>query len=140
MILREGKHRIARNHKAYVAIFVCFATRAIYIEVVSDLISDTFLGALKRFIACRGKPSHIYSDNGTTFVGIQTQLSELFDFLNKELVQDDVKLFLRDQEISWTFISPNAPHFGGLWEAAVKSAKYHLNRIVDKAHLTFEEM
>lgn len=140
MILREGKRRNARNHKAYVAIFVCFATKAIHIEVVSDLTSDTFLGALKRFIARRGKPSHMYSDNGTNFVGAQSQLRELFEFLNKESVQDDIRLFLHDQEISWTFIPPNAPHFGGLWEAAVKSAKYHLNRIVGKAHLTFEEM
>ncbi|XP_071643020.1 uncharacterized protein [Temnothorax longispinosus] len=82
----------------------------------------------------------MYSDNGTTFVGAKNQLRELFDFLNKEQVQDDVKQFLRDQQTSWNFIPPNAPHFGGLWEAAVKSAKYHMNRIVGKAHLTFEEM
>lgn len=140
LILREGKRRNARNHKAYAAIFVCFATKAIHVELVSDLTSEAFIAALKRFISRRGKPCHIYSDNGTTFVGAQNQLKELFDFLNKEQVSDDLKQFLQLQQTSWTFIPPNAPHCGGLWEAAVKSVKHHLYRVVGLAHLTFEEM
>jgi len=59
---------------------------------------------------------------------------------NDPQVQSEIKNFLRELEISWSFIPPNAPHFGGLWEAAVKSAKYHMTRIVGKALLTFEEM
>ncbi|XP_011873951.1 PREDICTED: uncharacterized protein LOC105565402 [Vollenhovia emeryi] len=140
LVLREGKRRNARNHKAYVAIFVCFATKAVHVELVSDLTSEAFIAAFKRFISRRGKPSHIYSDNGTTFVGAQNQLKELSDFLNKEQALDDVKQFFRLQQTSWTFIPPNAPHCGGLWEAAVKSVKYHLTRVVGRAHLTFEEM
>ncbi|XP_067214125.1 uncharacterized protein [Linepithema humile] len=140
MILREGKRRNARNHKAYVSVFICFAVRAVHLELVSDLTSDAFIAALKRFISRRGKPSHLYSDNGTTFVGAQNQLKQLFDFLYKENMQNNVRQFLRDQQTSWSFIPPNAPHFGGLWEAAVKSAKHHLNHVVGKAHLTFEEM
>jgi len=58
---------------------------------------------------------------------------------NDPQVQSEIKNFLRELEISWSFIPSNAPHFGGLWEAAVKSAKYHMTRIVSKA-LTFEEM
>lgn len=138
--LREGKRRNARNHKAYISIFVCFATKAVHIELVSDLTSVAFVGALKRFISRRNKPAHMYSDNGTSFVGAQRQLKEFYDFIHTEQVQSSVKQFLCDQETSWTFIPPNAPHFGGLWEAAVKSAKYHMYRIVGKAHLTFEEL
>ncbi|XP_029163712.1 uncharacterized protein LOC114935134 [Nylanderia fulva] len=82
----------------------------------------------------------MYSDNGTTFVGAQNQLKEFFEFLNKDRTQDDVKQFLRDQQISWNFIPPHSPHCGGLWEAAVKSAKYHMTRVIGNAHLTFEEM
>lgn len=140
VILREGKRRNARNHKAYIGIFVCFATKAIHIELVSDLTSDAFIAALKRFISRRGKPSRIYSDNGTTFVGAQRQIKEFYDFYFSQQTQSEVKRFSCDQGISWNFIPPNAPHFGGLWEAAVKSAKYHMARIVGKAHLTFEEM
>lgn len=140
VVLREGKRRNARNHKAYIAIFICFATKAVHVEVVSDLTTDSFLGAFKRLIARRGKPVHMYSDNGTTFVGAQKQLKELYDFYRNQKTQSDLRQFLSNQGISWSFIPPNAPHFGGLWEAAVKSAKYHAARIVGQAHLTFEEM
>jgi len=72
-------------------------------------------------------------------VGAHKQIQELYDMYNDPQVQSEIKNFLRELEISWSFIS-NAPHFGGLWEAAVKSAKYHMTRIVGKAHLIFEEM
>lgn len=139
-ILREGKRRNARNHKAYICIFVCFAVKAVHIELVSDLSSDSFLSVLKRFMSRRGMPVSIYSDNGTTFVGASRQLSEFFEVLNKEETQNRVRQFAAESGFSWHFIPPNAPHFSGLWEAAVKSAKIHLNKIVGTAHLTFEEM
>lgn len=140
VILREGKRRNARNNKAYIAIFVCFATKATHIEVVSDLTTDSFLGAFKRFIARRGRPSRMYSDNGTTFVGAQKQIKELYEFHRKQETHSDLYQYFSGQGIAWSFIPPNAPHFGGLWEAAVKCAKYHMARIVGQAHLTFEEM
>lgn len=140
VILREGKRRNARNHKAYISIFVCFATKAVHIELVSDLTSEAFLSAFRRFISRRGKPICMYSDNGTTFVGAHRQLRELYDFVNSEQAQTEIKHYLREQGTSWSFIPPYAPHFGGLWEAAVKSAKYHMSRVVGQAHLTFEEM
>lgn len=127
VILREGKRRNARNHKAYISIFVCFATKAVHIELVSDLISDAFLSAFRRFISRRGKPDCMYSDNGTTFVGANKQLRELHSFVSSEQIQANVKHFLREQGTSWSFIPSNAPHFGGLWEAAVKSAKHHMS-------------
>lgn len=54
-------------------------------------------------------------------------------------MQASIEQFLRNQQTTWSFVPPNAPHFGGLWEAAVKSAKRHLVRIVGSGHLTFEE-
>jgi len=107
---------------------------------VSDLTSEAFIAALKHFVSRRGKPSVIYSDNEKNFVGAQKQLPEFYESFGHDSVQTDINNFLRDQETNWSFIPPNAPHFGGLWEAAVKSAKYHLYRIVGRAHLNFEEM
>lgn len=138
--LRDSKRRNARNHKAYISIFVCFATKGVHIELVSDLTSESFVAALRRFISRRGKPSCMYSDNGTTFVGACKQLKEFYEFLNDKETQNNVQQFLREQQTTWSFIPPNAPHFGGLWEAAVKSAKHHMLRIIARAHLTFEEM
>lgn len=140
VILREGRRRNARNHKAYIAVFVCFATKAVHLELVSDLTTDAFIAALKRLISRRGRPDRIYSDNSTTFVGADRQLSEFYDSLRSTSTQTVIENFLRDQQTTWSFIPPNAPHFGGLWEAAVKSAKYHLTRIIGGHHLTFEEM
>ena len=144
-LVRESKRRNAKNHKAYchkadVSVFVCFATKGMHLELVSDLTSDSFIAALKRFVARRGKPACMYSDNGITFIGAQRQLKEFFDLLHPDQTQTDIKLFLRDHETTWKFIPPNAPHFGGLWEAAVKSAKHHLYRIAGKSPLTFEEL
>ncbi|XP_018373148.1 PREDICTED: uncharacterized protein LOC108767669 [Trachymyrmex cornetzi] len=82
----------------------------------------------------------MFSDNGTTFVGAHRQFKELYEFYNQSQTQDRIAQFLSNQEISWNFIPPNAPHFGELWEAAVKSAKLHMTRIVGKAHLTFKEL
>lgn len=138
--IKEGKRRNAKYSKAYVAIFVCFATRAVHIELVSDLTSDAFIAAFKRFISRRGKSSKMYSDNGTTFVGARNQNKELYDFYHSQRANSDIQRFMHEQSISWSFIPPNAPHVGGLWEAAVKSAKYHLTRIMGRAHLTFEEL
>ncbi|XP_071652694.1 uncharacterized protein [Temnothorax longispinosus] len=84
IFLREGKRRNARKSKAWIAVFVCFVTKAVHIEVVSDLTTEGFLSALKRFIGRRGRPANIYSDNGTNFVGANRELEELRTLFNRE--------------------------------------------------------
>ena len=104
---------------------MCFAMKTVHLELVSDLTSEAFIATFKRFISRKSRPAHVYSDNGTTFVGAHKQIQELYNMYNDPQVQSEIKNCLRELEISWSFIPPNAPHFGGLWEAAVKSAKYH---------------
>ncbi|XP_018376533.1 PREDICTED: uncharacterized protein LOC108769822 [Trachymyrmex cornetzi] len=112
--MRESKRRNARAHKAYLSLFVCFATKSVHLELVSNLTSESFIAAFKRFIWRRGKPVCMYSDNGTTFIGAQAQLKEFVNFLRDDQTQSDIVQFLREQETTWKFIPPNAPHFGGL--------------------------
>ncbi|XP_024874945.1 uncharacterized protein LOC112456555, partial [Temnothorax curvispinosus] len=111
-----------------------------HIGLVSDLTSESFISAHREFMSQRGKPACMYSDNGTTFVRAHKQFKKFYDLINDSQVRNDIKQFDREQETSWSFIPPNAPHFSGLWKAAVKSAKYHMAQIIGNAYLTFEKM
>ncbi|XP_071576355.1 uncharacterized protein [Temnothorax nylanderi] len=133
---RSSPGRGIKCRKGYIVVFVCLATRAIHLELVSDLSTPAFVDAFSRFCSRRGLPSAMYSDNGTTFVGADAQLKRAYrdalnnpDFLNQTA----------SDGISWHFIPPHAPHFGGLWEAGVKSVKHHLRRVLGTHTLTFEE-
>ena len=67
----------------------------------------------------------LWSDNGTIFAGAARKVKDLFKFLLSQTTQDSATRFLTDQNITWQFTPQHAPHFGGLWEAAVKSMKTH---------------
>ncbi|XP_011705896.1 PREDICTED: uncharacterized protein LOC105461106 [Wasmannia auropunctata] len=136
--VRESRRR-GRIHisKRYIAIFVCTSTKTVHLEIVTDLTIDSFLTALRRFIARRGLYAQIFSDNGTNFVGAARHRKELYEFMNKE--QEMIKSELTDQRIEWHFIPPRAPNFGGLWEAAVKSTKRHLFTVTEGRIHTYEE-
>lgn len=136
LFIKSGLRRVV-SIKCYVSVFVCFATRAIHLELVSDLSTQTFLAALDRFMARRGLCAHIHSDNGTHFVGAAKVLKNFFK--NSQGAQTVVDV-LANQGIQWHFIPPAAPHFGGLWKAAVKSAKHHLLKVTKGVLLNFEEM
>ena len=138
--LKRGYTRKPQMVKAYLAVFVCFATKAIHLEIVSDLTTEAFLAALKRFTARRGLPQDIHSDNGTNFVGAKRDLEEFYQLLSTTETSTAVHSFLLDQQIRWHNIPERAPHFGGLWEAAVKSTKHHLKRVVGDQKLNYEEM
>lgn len=133
-----AKGRGNRTTKGYIAIFICLATKAVHIELVSDLSSAAFIPAVRRFTSRRGMCSHFYSDNGTTFVGANKEIQIQMKNTIKQSEADASKKLVLDG-IQWHFIPPASPHFGGLWEAGVKSAKYHLKRVIGDTTLTFEE-
>lgn len=138
ILLRTSKGRGQKAHKAFIAIFVCFATRTVHIEVVSDYTAEAFLAAFRRFTARRGLCHTIYSDCGTNFIGADAQLRAFFKASNpaaKQIINQ-----LASEDMRWQFNPPSAPHFGGLWEAAVKSAKHHMRRVIGGTTLTYEEM
>lgn len=110
-LLNKGRGR--KTNKSYVALFICFATRAIHLEAVSSLSTDAFLAALRRFIGRRGAPQKICSDNATNFKGAQREIREMYAFLQHQIsgpLQND----LLAEGIQWTFTPPYSPHFGGL--------------------------
>ena len=138
--VRQGYTRKPVEIKVYLAIFICLATKAVHLEVVSDQKTPAFLAALDRFVARRGLPLHLYSDNGPNYTGAKNQLSSFYRFLSSKSTQDAINGYIFTHHITWHNSPQRAPHFGGLWEAAVKSSKFHLKRIVGQERLTFEEL
>ncbi|XP_033212408.1 uncharacterized protein LOC117170002 [Belonocnema kinseyi] len=80
------------------------------------------------------------SDNGKNFVGANRELKEIYDIALSGSQSQAVKTYLQKMGIKWNFIPPLLPHFGGLWEAAMKSFKYHLVRTVGNSVLTYEQL
>lgn len=116
----------------WIAVFVCLVTRAIHLELLSDATTDAFVAALRRMIARRGRVSEMISDNGTNFVGANNYLKAIVT-----QIEEDVSQIENLCKITWKFTTPGAPHQGGIYEAAVKSIKYHLIRIIRDRTLTF---
>ncbi|XP_037931036.1 uncharacterized protein LOC119665854 [Teleopsis dalmanni] len=124
--------------KTYIAIFVCFTSKAVHFEPVSDLTSNCFILCLKRFVGRRGLPERIYCDNATNFVGACRELKELQQMF--KIQKDQLVSYAAQEGIEFVFIPPRAPHFGELWEAAVKSVKHLLLQTAGSAMLTNEEL
>ncbi|XP_063903768.1 uncharacterized protein LOC135123205 [Zophobas morio] len=138
ILIKESRGRGKRLIKAYIVLFICFATKAVHIEMVSDLSKDEFLAALRRFMSRLGHPLDIHSDNGTNFIGAKNELREITEFLRKH--EGQISRELSNINVNWHLIPPKSPHMGGLWEANIKSMKKHLKKTVGNSHLTMNEM
>ncbi|XP_075150331.1 uncharacterized protein LOC142224446 [Haematobia irritans] len=112
--LKSSYLRKSPTVKAYVSVFVCFATKAVHLEPV-------------------------VSDNGRNFVGASRVLLREFSQFIKSSSSDISNKYL-SHGLEWSFIPPHAPHMGGLWEAAVKSFKHHFKRLAGTHRFTFEQL
>ncbi|UYV72012.1 hypothetical protein LAZ67_9001549, partial [Cordylochernes scorpioides] len=136
--LRLSKGRGRKTEKGYICLFVCFVTRAVHLELVTDASTPTSMSAFKGFVARRGHCTRLYSDQGTNFVGAARQLRSRF-YLDQNQLKE-LAAVLANDGTEWRFNPPGAPHFGGLWEAGVKALKYHMRRIIGNNLLTYEEL
>lgn len=136
--VRSHKHRNPKIIKAYLCVFVCLTTKSVHLELVSELSTEAFIATLTRFVSRRGLPSVIRSDCGTNFKGSDRYLKEVVSFLDKS--EGHIGQDLSRRGITWIFNPPGCPSWGGLFEAAVKSAKTHLKRVIGETTLTFEEL
>ncbi|CAK1582349.1 unnamed protein product [Parnassius mnemosyne] len=133
VLVADRRDRGCKLTKSYMCIFVCSALKAVHLELVSDLTSEAYMAALNRFVARRGKPQSITSDNGTNFVGAS---NEMHRFLHSSSVASEIA----QQGIEFIFTPAYSPHFNSLAEVAVKSCKHHLKRLLKLTHFTFEEI
>ncbi|XP_066596496.1 uncharacterized protein [Prorops nasuta] len=140
MFVKERKYRNKNRIKVYGCVFICMASKAVHIEIVSELSSDAFIAALRRFSGRRSTPAHIYTDNGTNFIGANRELRDVYALLESKEFKNKKDEYILKNKINWHFNPPLSPHFGGLWEAAVKSFKHHFKRVIGDKLLTLKEI
>lgn len=107
-----------RSEKRWGILFKCLTTRAVHIDLLSSLDTDSFLMSLRRFISRRGKPSELLSDQGTNFKGGERELQQSFTSMCPTLQKE-----LAKQQIKFRFNPLGSPHFGGVWEREIRSVK-----------------
>ena len=121
------------SKKAYLVLYGCSLTRAVHLEVLQSLEPNDFLDSLKRFIARRGRPRLIYSDNGATFKAAEKWLKR---------VQHDEQFnyFLTERTIEWKFNLCRAPWWGGQYERLIGLFKRAFHKSIGNGILSFKEL
>ena len=127
--LKYGRNK---KIKSWGAVFTCATVRAIHLEIVQDLSAEAFLHALRRFAAHHGWPMTMISDDGTSFVGAESELKRIFKE-EKQQIED----FIVTRKIKWKFNTPQSPHQGGFFESMVKLTKKALRVIVGQQTLSW---
>lgn len=121
MLVKVGR----RTEKRWGVLITCLTTRAIHIEIAHSLTTDSCILCLRNFMARRGVPTEIYSDNGTNLKGASRELNEALLEVDRNIMMKE----LSSPNTKWKFNPPAAPHMGGVWERLVQSVKKTLNQI-----------
>ena len=120
--IKEGRKELKR----WGVLLTCLASRAIHLETLNAMTTDSFLNALRRFISRRGKVREVRSDQGTNFV------NELAAAL-KELDPVPVREYLSSQDCDWIEFNlnvPHASHMGGVWERQIRTRRSVLSSLL----------
>ncbi|XP_062538392.1 uncharacterized protein LOC134206680 [Armigeres subalbatus] len=110
--------------KKWIMLVTCLTVRAVHLEVVGSLSTEACKMAIRRFIARRGAPQEIYSDQGTNFIGASRELRDQIASINREISGT-----FTNADTQWHFNPPATPHMGGAWERLVRSVKTALRTI-----------
>ena len=121
------------NEKVYILLFTCCSTRAVPLELATDLSADVFIRCLRRFTARRGLPEIIVSDTAKTFGSAARILKKVFSY-------PSFKRFLANRRISWKFNMDRAPWWGGDFERMIQNAKRSLRMTLRNAKLDYDEL
>ena len=127
------RDRVKSESKVWICLFTCCVTRAIHVDIVNNLSVDCFLSCFRRFVARRGFPTKVISDNAKTFKGAAV-------ILQKIVKHPDVSRYFSDLNVSWAFNVAKAPWWGGIFERLIQSVKRCLKKTIGRAKLTHEEL
>ena len=114
--------------KRYGCLFTCLSIRAIHVEKLDSLESDSFINAFRRFMSRRGRPEVVFSDNGTNFVGGEVELRKSMEQISRKLI----KAYAVKEDMIWNFNPPAASHMGGVWERMIGVIKKVMVAILPK--------
>ena len=112
--VRRGRSLVKR----YGVIFTCLSIRAVHIEVAHSLETDSFLMALRRFIARRGQVKEIRSDNGTNFTGRERELRKSINAWNHNKIHNST---LEGYQVELQ--PPYGSHYGSVWEHCIRTTR-----------------
>ena len=128
---------VRNRKKVWICLFTCIAVRAVHLEVVEDITAEHFLEAFRRFIARRGKPNKIISDNATTFKAAKNAI----DIAWNDILRDhEVHSYLSKNRIEWKFIIELSPWMGGFYQRLVGITKMALKKTIGKFCLTHTQL
>ena len=121
------------SNKVWICLYMCCITRAIHLDLVSDLSSQSFLYSFKCFAARQGLPRRIVSDNGKTFKSAAKTLKAIMS-------SREVTKHLAGLRVEWVFNIERAPWWGGIFERMVQSTECCLRKVIGRARLKYEEL
>ena len=125
--IKQGR----KDVKRYGVLFTCLASRAVHIETADTLETDSFINALRRFVARRGPVREVRSDQGTNIVGAERELKKALDELDHSAIQRSLSRdFNADWIIQWKQNPPAASHMGGVWERQIRSVRSTLSALM----------
>ena len=124
------------TQKCWLLVFVCLTYKAVHLEVIYDVSGQSFLMAFQRFVARRGRPSTVMSDNGTNFVLGERMIAKTWESIYGDISAD---LQAKYPQIVWTFTPPFGPHFNGMYERMVRSAKPALQAVLPPGLIDSEQ-
>jgi hypothetical protein len=122
--------------KRYGVIFTCLVSRAVHLDVAHSLTTDSFLAVFSRFVARRGRPTVVYSDNGTNLASGEKEMKKLLEDLN----QSQIHAHLTQRQIQWNFLPPHASHMAGAWERLIGLTKRILSSLTNQQKLSDEAL
>ena len=117
-LVKEGR----RIYKRCGAMFTCLCSRAVYIEATNSMTTDSFIQALRRLISRGANIRIIQSDNGSNFIGANTELKRAFSEMDKKKINNFLMELGREWLI-WKHNPPTASNMGGLGEWQIRSAR-----------------
>ena len=125
------RNKNGKDSKAYICLFTCASTRAVHLEIVTDLTEEQFILAFRRFSSRKSLPKIMLSDNATTYVASAKEIDRLTS-------SPTLQATLNSQGTEWKFIPKRAPWYGGFWERLIGLTKNCIKKVLGRSYVSLD--